>query len=121
MILVKCPNEGCDAEICSSLISFHMDTDCDFMVVDCKYKNVGCTAPLLRKDAKEHENDDRIHLRVVMGSVAKMQESMAQMLSTVQNMQKEIKTLKDTQSTTTNAIYNIRLAASGQPTIPSGI
>ena len=98
MILVKCPNEGCDAEICSSLISFHMDTDCDFMAADCKYKNVGCTAPLLRKDAKEHESDNTTHLHIAMGSMALLQKEVALLKEKIQSLHE--KSLKQPYSVT---------------------
>ena len=78
MIPCMCPNEGCDIEICSSLVHYHVTTDCEYTIEECKYKHVGCHARPLRKDLEEHENDDKEHLQVVIKSMVKLQDRLTE-------------------------------------------
>ena len=71
--LEQCPAPGCDMEICSLLLLMHTQTDCQYTMVKCKYKNTGCHTVLKRGDMEEHEKDDRYHLQILSGSLARLQ------------------------------------------------
>ncbi len=32
--------------------------------MSCKYSNIGCTEKMKRKDMKDHEEDDKVHLHL---------------------------------------------------------
>lgn len=66
---VLCPNEGCGQEVCSSFVTIHMATECEFEVVECKHKANGCDVHMMRKDLDKHEKDDRFHFQVIMRAV----------------------------------------------------
>ena len=65
MVPTTCPNAGCDEIIPSAFIPYHLDDDCPFTVLPCRYSEVGCKVQLQRRDLEEHEHDDRRHLQVV--------------------------------------------------------
>lgn len=75
MVLCKCPAPGCDVEISNALLNFHTQTDCKFTLVECKYKDVGCTVALRRKDMEDHENNDKCHLQIITGSLTSLQKN----------------------------------------------
>ena len=62
VVPTKCPNEGCEEMLCSSLILLHVATDCPLTVLQCKYSEAGCKVQLPRRELEVHENDDRVHL-----------------------------------------------------------
>ncbi len=68
MISTDCPNEGCHKLIPRSSVSSHADI-CDYQLVPCKYAVVGCEETPLRKDLLEHEEDDKLHLRITTEAV----------------------------------------------------
>ena len=70
MVLEKCPAPGCDVELCSALVYFHMRTDCEFTPLECKYEHVGCTVKLQRSELDDHEQDVGTHLRLVLNKLA---------------------------------------------------
>ena len=73
MVLTECPNEGCEEMLCSSLILFHVSTNCPFTVLQCRYSEAGCKVQLTRRDLEEHEQHDRLHLQVATTKIADLQ------------------------------------------------
>jgi len=71
MVLVECPNEDCEVEICAALVSFHVAVECDYMLLECRYKTGGCTVWCLR-DLPKHEEDHKYHLKIVMEHVQEL-------------------------------------------------
>ena len=66
MVIVPCPNEGCEQEMCSSLVQFHVATDCEFTVLPCRYST--CMAALPRRDLEAHESNYKLHLQTMTES-----------------------------------------------------
>ena len=73
MVLTECPNEGCTKTIASSKIPAHVTNDCPFTVLQCRYSEAGCEIELQRKDLDEHENNNRLHLRVAITKIVDLQ------------------------------------------------
>ena len=65
---VTCPNEGCTSFIQRCNIKSHRST-CRFEKVSCKYLKVGCEEKPQRRNLKEHEENDQLHLRVTTEKV----------------------------------------------------
>ncbi len=80
MISTDCPNEGCHKRIPRSSASSHAGI-CDYELVPCKYAVVGCEETPLRKDLLEHEEDDKLHLRITAEAVSKLQKTVTKMAS----------------------------------------
>ncbi len=54
----------------------HVTQSCDYTKVPCKYKAIGCTKKVAKKDAKEHEKKRTyIHLELLYDSMKKMEET----------------------------------------------
>jgi TNF receptor-associated factor 4 len=80
---MPCPNGGCDKEVSSFLVTIHMATECDFEVVDCKYKADGCDVRLVRKDLEEHEKDDKFHFQIAMRAIRELREGLRSVKTTL--------------------------------------
>ena len=90
LVLTTCPSEGCQVEISSSLLLFHLLTDCQFALIECKYNPLGCIVTLPRSEMSLHEGDKEFHLCVLEKSMKAMQQEM-------QTIQKDISVLKERQ------------------------
>ena len=66
MVPTKCPNEGCEEVVSRGNIEAHLDKDCKLTICQCRYSEAGCKVELPRRDLKEHEDDLKLHLQVVM-------------------------------------------------------
>ena len=65
MVPTKCPNEGCEEMIPNTQMPSHLDDNCLFTVLQCRYSEVGCKVELPRKDLEEHEDDSKLHLQIL--------------------------------------------------------
>ena len=70
--IISCPNDGCFLIMQRQLIKKHLEI-CEYTLVLCKYKSIGCDAEMKRKDIAEHEEEkDKVHLHVALDAVAKL-------------------------------------------------
>ena len=65
---VPCLNEGCNDRLPRCDIPEHRKT-CPFEEVTCKYATIGCEDKPLRKELKDHENNDQLHLHITMETI----------------------------------------------------
>ncbi len=70
-VSVDCPNEGCNKRYPRRNASSHASI-CDYQRVPCKYVEVGCTEMPLRKDLKEHEENNALHLKTTIDTVVEL-------------------------------------------------
>lgn len=67
-LLVKCPNAGCGA-VARHCVNEHTRTSCPHSMIPCKYKGIGCSTKLKRKNMAAHEQDDKLHLHMALDRV----------------------------------------------------
>ena len=65
---VPCPNALCNTSISRCNVSSHRQS-CIYEKVPCKYANIGCKENVLRKDLKEHEDNNQQHLNLAINTV----------------------------------------------------
>ena len=53
---VKCGHEGCTATMPEPMIAAH-EAKCEYKLVDCPFKEIGCKMRMVRKDVKAHHTD----------------------------------------------------------------
>ena len=58
-----CPNFWCIDTMQRQHINKHVTTECEYTVIPCKFKRLGCERKLKRKDMAAHEEDDKLHLQ----------------------------------------------------------
>ena len=87
--LVPCQNIDCTVSIQRQCVQKHLDK-CKFTEVACKYQRLGCDVKMKRKDMPAHEDEDKLHLRMALGTIVTMGEEM-------DSMKKDIKTLQEKQ------------------------
>ena len=74
--IVSCPNEGCTETMKRHKIEDHVEDDCEYTEMSCKYANIGCEVKLKRKDMRAHEEDDKIHLHLALGAVVELKDKL---------------------------------------------
>ena len=80
--VVPCHNEGCTQTMKRRMIDDHVEDDCEYTEVSCKYANIGCEVKLKRKGMKTHEEDDKIHLHLALDAVVKLNDKNVQLHDT---------------------------------------
>ena len=81
---IKCPNSDCKKLVCSPLLNLHVTTECDFSLVDCKYKEIGCKERIMRKDVLQHENS---HQQFFISSLSHLQRKNSELQESVSHLE----------------------------------
>ncbi|XP_064395997.1 TNF receptor-associated factor 5-like [Halichondria panicea] len=72
-VKIRCPNSpDCDKTFLREIKSEHVSI-CPYQKLICKYKEFGCIMKPFRKDLKDHENNDKLHLRITMDTLLAVQ------------------------------------------------
>ena len=50
-------------------IDKHLKTECEYVVIPCKYTELGCKTELKRKNMAAHEEDDKLHLYMAIDAI----------------------------------------------------
>ena len=79
--IVPCSVEHCKKTMRRQNLDHHIATECEYTVIPCEYKSVGCDVNLKRQDMVAHVEDDRYHLNVALQRIAKLQNQ----VSTLEN------------------------------------
>ena len=72
---IPCTNTECTKTIERGKMKRHLD-DCDYTIIPCKYKKIGCDMELNRRDMPAHEENDKVHLHQALGTVVKLQDKL---------------------------------------------
>ncbi len=69
--IVPCPNSECSVTIPRQDIKSHLQNECCYTIIPCRYRSVGCTATLKRQAMAEHEEEeDKLHLRIALDALS---------------------------------------------------
>ena len=75
--IVPCSNPKCGKTMQRQDMKCHLDTECDFTLVSCKYEGISCDVKLKRKDMAAHEqNDIRLHLHMALNRVSELEKAL---------------------------------------------
>ena len=88
-VSIQCLNEGCKEKFPRWMNSIHL-TVCDYQPVSCRYAEVGCEVKLISKDMKQHEEDDRFHLRIMAESIKRLKKDTIKLSNEVTSQKNEI-------------------------------
>ena len=70
------PYAGCTDTMQRQHIEEHVTTGCQYTVIPCKFKRLGCETELKRKDMAAHKEDDRFHLHMAINMTAKLEKEL---------------------------------------------
>ena len=70
--IMPCTNPGCRKTLQRQHLQKHVSLECQFTVVTCKHKAIGCGRALKRKDMAGHEQDDSYHLHMAIETISLM-------------------------------------------------
>ena len=92
--VIPCTNTECTKTIERGKMKSHLENDCKYTIISCKYNNIGCNVELKRKDVRSHEEDSSIHFHHLLGAVIKLQDNLQSANDTIATQQDEIATLR---------------------------
>ena len=95
MVPVQCPNSNCDKTVPSKLLQDHLDSDCKFSSVNCKFEPLGCPVTLLRKEIREHEADFQHHYDILIQEILDLRNTLDSAEKKQQEYIVEIQQLED--------------------------
>ena len=72
--ILPCPNADCTETMPRKEIEKHLNTECEYAVIACKYVNIGCCKESKRKEMAAHELDDKIHLHMAIDTVNELKD-----------------------------------------------
>jgi ferritin-like protein len=76
MKLIPCPNE-CLVIVPRKDMEEHVENECEYTVISCKYENIGCKREMKREKMAAHEQDDKLHLHVALNAILRLQDANA--------------------------------------------
>ncbi len=92
MALTVCPNFQCDKKIQRRRVKRHLEEDCEYKEVSCKYARIGCDAKMTRKDMFSHVQDQNtFHLHLALENTTKVEDANQKLLEKVSNVEKQLK------------------------------
>ena len=78
--LVQCPNTKCMQEVERDMLERHIQLECGYTVISCKYQDIGCDLKLKRHDMLGHEHsEDKMHLHMALEAVVALKKTVAQL------------------------------------------
>ena len=78
-LAVKCGNAKCAWLGTVGTLKDH-ETKCDFALLSCKYRGLGCKVKVTRSDKAVHEEDDKLHLHMAIDAITQLKEERAKTL-----------------------------------------
>ena len=69
---LPCSNTECTKKVKRAKLQGHLEDDCEFSEISCKYESIGCDVKRKRKDMREHEQDDKVHLQKALDIVVEL-------------------------------------------------
>ena len=91
--ILPCPNK-CTKTMPRQDIEKHVELECEYTVIACKFKNIGCTTEMKRGDMEAHEQDDSLHLSKALNAVVKLQDSNTQLQDSMTVLQDSMTVLR---------------------------
>ena len=93
--ILPCPNK-CTKTIPRQDIEYHVELECEYTVIACKFKIIGCMTEMKRGDMAAHEQDDNLHLSKALNALVEMQESKFQLQEKVLKLESSADELNST-------------------------
>lgn len=73
---LKCSNSSCPTTVERRYLKRHLEDECDFTTLPCKYQRIGCDVHMQRKDLGMHEREDSLHLHHALEAVVKLEKKL---------------------------------------------
>lgn len=103
---IPCPNVECSSCRPRDEMEAHVQTECPYSMIPCKFQSIGCETEMMRKDMAVHEEDDKLHLNLALNAVVRnvavveklqteLKDTRANSDVAVERLQKELESAKD--------------------------
>ena len=101
--VVCCPNDECTEEMERGEIEEHLESICEYTLIQCKYENIGCDVVLRRRDMWEHIlEDDEIHLYLALEKLKSATETIELMKQESEDMTVQLESAQISQKEGSN-------------------
>ena len=87
--VIPCPNAECTETIKRLNLKNHLVKDCQYTVISCKLRSIGCDVEMKRKDMGAHEQDDKAHFHKALNTVVKLQDDLQSATETIKSLQEK--------------------------------
>ena len=78
---VHCKNMKCPQYMQRCEIEKHVETECEYTKVPCKYESIGCDMKIERKEIPVHQQDNEQHLHLALNTIVQQKATIAQLES----------------------------------------
>ena len=92
--ILPCPNK-CTKTMPRQDIEKHVELECEYTVIACKLKNIGCTTEMKRRDMAAHEQNESLHLSKALNAVVKLQDYISELQDSNTDLQESMTELQD--------------------------
>jgi len=117
---LACPNLGCNRSMERGRMEGHVQRECEYAVVPCKYSGIGCIVKDARKFIATHEAEDGIHFPLSLSKIVQLgrdvtslRQEMSQLREVVAAARESSTLLKDETITLNDEIIVMRGEATG--------
>ena len=84
---IPCPNTDCTLTMERGRAKKHLQMECDYSEVPCKYAKIGCSRGMMRKDIKQHEEENEAHFSLSLEKISQLDDAVSSIKSELQSLQ----------------------------------
>lgn len=92
--IILCPNPRCPESMEREKVNSHIEKECDYTMVTCKYESIGCEKKLEKYLMKEHEQDISSHIPLALTTLIKFQKYQQIATQSIESAHEAIRSLK---------------------------
>ncbi len=93
--VTTCTNEECTMGMQRMMIKEHLENECDYTVISCKYDNIECDLKLKRIEMRVHEEDHKTHLIKALEIIVKLEHTIIGLEHNIVDLKDTVVKLKD--------------------------
>ena len=106
--IISCINAECDKTMERQHVLEHAQSECEYSVIGCRHKSIGCDVNLQRKDMPAHEKDDTYHLHMAIDTVTKVKEECSKLKDQNSSLMEQTDSLKSQYDVLNNQSSTLR-------------
>ena len=84
---IPCPNTDCTLTMERGRAKKHLQMECDYSEVPCKYAKIGCSRRMMRKDIEQHEEENNAHFSLSLEKISQLDDAVSSIKSELQSLQ----------------------------------
>ncbi len=86
--IVPCPNGKCMKTMHCEVINKHVQSECEYTTIPCKYESIGCDVKRKRRELAAHEQNDKLHLHMALDTTLQLKSENEKLKSDVAELRR---------------------------------